>query len=192
MEQYLAKTDLYRAKLKEWKQKLKSDPKLAQPQPSEVTDDLFRELTGDFFKEGETDHLVVKLALPLAPNYSNGQWRDGQVTWDVQLERDRALPAVCHATWSHPGEQFQKAHFGGVILAGDEWTEYCLWQSHLDRAQAQAWESFLAGLQPGNDLLEKLEAYQFTPKPGGTNPPDDGRKLLVGVLPQAAKAEKSK
>jgi hypothetical protein len=185
-EDYLGRSDLYRAKVKEWERKKKTDPKLEPPKPQNATDDLFVEYFGG--SGGETDHLTVKLALDHAPNHTNGKWQDGQVVWEASLEADRALPAFCYANWTEPDARFQKNHFGLVILDGDALTQYCLWQCGLGGQQAQEWESFLAGLQPGPELKQKLEAFQFTSQPASAtvkdkqSPLDIGRKLLIDAL----------
>ena len=183
-EKYLAKTDLYRAEVKAWEKKQKTDPKLVEPEPLDVMNDLFDKLLEGVDLDGEADHLVVKLALPHQPDYSNGKWQDGRVVWKADLYPARALPAFCYANWSQPAEVFQKTHLGDVLLSGEELTQYCLWQAGLGEQQAREWESFLAGLQPGNGLLEKIKTYQFAMKPGETNQPDAGRRLLVEAFPK--------
>jgi len=87
--------------------------------------DLFEDLLGPFeiFGDKETDHLTVKLALGRAPNHFNGQWRDGWVFWETDLNANRALPVLCFASWSSPAVGFQEAHFGQVILDGDDLTD---------------------------------------------------------------------
>lgn len=186
-EHYLAQTDLYRAKLADWEQKIKANPKLEQPKPSEALDGLIPAWLGVSAGNGETDHLTVRLALNRAPDHSNGKWQEGKVVWGVALEPDRALPVLCYASWSNPDEQFQSAHFGKVVLAGDELAQYCLWQSGLDGKLAAGWETLLAGLQPGDGLKEKLEAFKFSGQP------DSGRNLLVKALAKApGKSDDSK
>lgn len=182
---YLSKSDLYRVKVREWKEKKKTNPKLEAPKPDEVMDDLFGDLLQPFnLFGGEADHLTVKLALNHAPNYSNGKWQDGRVVWTADLDPNRPLPVLCFADWSNPDGQFQKTHFGNVLLDGDDLTEYCLWQNGLGGNQAREWDSFLANLQPGDNLREKVEAFQFTVKPADTNQLEIGRRLLMDALPK--------
>ena len=188
---YLARSDLYRAKVEEWKRKMKTDPNLKPPQPDDVDSDLFENLLEPFnLFGGETDHLTVKLALNHPPNHSNGNWQDGQVVWSNDLDPTRPLPILCYASWSDPHTEFQEQHFGKVILDGDELTEYCLWQSGLDGKQASGWESFLAGLQPEEKIREKLEAFRFTTESASatTNQPNIGCKLLMDAFPKDADA----
>ncbi len=65
----------------------------------------------------------------------------------------------------------QKEHFGGVVLTGDELTEYCLWRSGQDKQRGDEWDAFLAGLRPGSELVKKLDAFRFPGEPdqAGTN-----------------------
>jgi len=185
-ERYLARTDLYRAKVKEWELKKKTDPKLTAPKPLEAPDDLVMELLGGFGSAGETDRLTVRLALERVPNQTNGKWHDGQVIWSADLDPNSPLPAFCYARWSKPDAAYQAAHFGAVILDGDELSQYCLWQNGLDGTQARDWETFLAGLQPGPELRKKIEASHFAagavPGTGGANQLTLGRKLLLDAL----------
>jgi hypothetical protein len=178
---YLARTDLYRAKLKDWEKKRKAKPDIKKPEPSEAATDLLEELLEplNLFGGGENDHLVVKLALDRAPDRSNGRWRDGQVVWEANLDANRALPVLCYASWSRPAAGFQESHFGKVVLEGDGLTDYCLWFHGLTAQQAGDWEKILAGLSSGEALKEQLEAFKHKIKP------DDG-----SVSPTNAAAEK--
>ncbi|MEJ0088699.1 MAG: hypothetical protein WDM80_02955 [Limisphaerales bacterium] len=161
LAQTVAQTDLYRTQVKEWKKKKKTEPELEKPEPSELAAHLFGDPLEPFRTSGGTaDHLTVKLTLPHAPNHTNGKWQDGEVVWDASLDENRALPALCYASWSNPDVQFQQTHFGQVILDGDELTAYCLWQQCLNEEQASEWEKILASLQPGQGLKDKLEAFK--------------------------------
>lgn len=183
-ENYLARSDLYRAEIKEWKVKRKTDPKLAAPKPANAADDLIADLL--FGNSDEPDHLTVKLALSHAPNHTNGKWLDGQIIWQADLDAGRPLPVFCYASWSVPDAGFQTAHFGSVILEGDELVQYCLWHSSLGEERAHEWESFLSGMQPGQELKTELATFQFQALPAQSNEEDKqlyvGRKLLIDAL----------
>jgi hypothetical protein len=162
-EQYLSQTDLYRARVKEWERKKKADPNLKRPTTAGFSNDLLNGLLADLLGNnngGETDHLTVKLALDRAPSHSNGRWQDGWVIWDADLNADRALPVLCFASWSRPATGFQEAHFGKIVLEGDDLTEYCLWFNGLNAQQAGEWEKILDGLQPGQVLKDQLDAFK--------------------------------
>jgi len=181
-EKYLAGTDLYRAKHKAWEAKVKTDPKLAEPKPGEAANDLFAGVLGFSFDFGNTpDHLTVKLALKNAPDHSNGKWQDGQIVWEADLSNDRPLPVLCYASWSNPDEQFQKAHFGRVLLEGDELSQYDLWRSGLSQPDGQEWDGFVAGLEPGPDLKKKIEAFQVNAG-DKADQLEPGRKLLANAV----------
>ena len=167
-EHYLSQTDLYRARVKEWERKKKTDLTRKPPEPAEITKDLLNDLFADLlgnYGGGKTDHLTVRLALGHAPNHSNGRWQDGWVVWEADLNADRALPVLCFASWSSPATGFQEAHFGKVVLEGDDLTEYCLWFNGLNEKQAGEWEKIMAGLQPGQSLKGELEAFKRKSQP---------------------------
>jgi hypothetical protein len=50
-------------------------------------------------------------------------------------------------------------------LIGDELTKYCLWRHSQDKKRGGQWDAFLASLQPGSGLAEKLEAFRFSEEP---------------------------
>ena len=189
---YLTQTDLYRAKIKTWERKRKTEPDLKKPEPLDLPGDFLEDLMPPLKSfGGEPDHLTVKLALPRKPNHTNGKWREGQVVWEVSLEGNRVLPVLCYASWSNPNDEFQIAHFGRVLLNGDELTQYCLWQNGLGGEQACVWENFLAGLNPGQELDKRLKDFQLPVKPlegengSGPNPFAVGCKLLIEAVKRA-------
>ncbi len=65
-DQYLAGTDRYRAKLKQWEEDKKQNPDLKPPEPSEVLNDSIGTLL-EFDLFGQPDHLTVRLALSSPP-----------------------------------------------------------------------------------------------------------------------------
>jgi hypothetical protein len=167
---YLAGTDLYRARLKQWEEDKKLKPDLDQPQPMDVANDAIHTLIELGTFEEQADHLVVQLSLPSPPVHSNGRWDEArqQVVWDTGIEeRAKAaqLPISCYASWARADETFQKEHIGKVALTGDELAHYCLWRSSLDARRGGEWDAFLAGLRPGGGLAERLEAFRFSGEP---------------------------
>ena len=163
-DKYLAGTDIYRAKLKQWVKDKKLKPDTKKPEPSEVVDDVF----GNLVKfNGQDDHLTVHLSLPSPPVHGNGRWDEAfkQVVWETHIE-DRTnathLPFSCYASWAQADGEYQKKHLGKVALTGDELTQYCLWRSSLDIQRGDEWDAFLSSLQPGTELIEKLDAFRFS------------------------------
>jgi hypothetical protein len=187
-EKYFAGSDVYRAQLKDWDEKKKSDPNLAAPKPDDAAFDLLSKLFSGGDVSGASDHLTVKLKLAHPPNYTNGKWHDGQVVWSDDLETNRPLPVLCYAGWSNPNVQFQKEHFGDVVLDDEILSQYCFWQGTLSAGQAREWESFLEAVKPGRQLTNSLAAFHFSTSaaPAGTNGQQDytlvGRKLLMDAL----------
>ncbi len=177
-DKYLAGTAQYRAKLKQWKVDKKLKPDTKKPEPSEVVDDAVRNLVDefDFHLFGQPDHLAVRLSLPAAPVHSNGRWDVAlkQVVWETDIE-DRTnashFPFSCYASWAQADQACQTEHFGKVVLTGDELTQYCLWRSSQDKQRGDEWDAFLADLQPGSELVKKLDAFRFPDEPdqAGTN-----------------------
>jgi hypothetical protein len=167
---YLAGTDAYRAKLKQWAEDLKLKPDTKRPEPSDVAGDAFGNLI-DFDLLGDTsDHLAVQLLLAAPPLHTNGRWDDvlKQVVWqsDIMSRTNMTqLPFTCYANWAQADEEFQKAHLGKVALTGDDLSEYCLWRSGQDAQHGGEWDAFLASLKPGDGLMEKLDAFRFTGEP---------------------------
>jgi len=168
-DNYLAGTELYRARLRQWKKDRKLKPDLKQPQAVDLASEAVMNLI-ELEQFDQTDHLVVRLSLPSPPGHSNGRW-DGalkQVVWDTAIaERTKTnqWPFACYATWTQANEEFQKEHLGKVALAGDELAQYCLWRSSQDTERGGDWDAFLTGLQPGTRLLERLAAFRFSGEP---------------------------
>ncbi len=164
-------------------------PDAKKPNPSDVAGELFITLVTPG-SSGEDDHLTVRLALPSAPDHTNGKWdeKSKQVVWDSALEtRESAarVPVFCYASWSIPDHRFQQEHFGREILGGDELLKYCLWRSGLDEAQAGEWEKLLSEFRPGGDVTNKLASFQFVAGPKQNSAAIDfGKDLIKGGLEQ--------
>jgi hypothetical protein len=211
-EDYLCTTDVYRAKLRHWqKEKVVSELGVFQrrifgifsaqsrtnsspppgvpgkPQPSEVTDELFKELID--FDLGTDDHVKVRLTLAAAPDHTNGKWDEArkQVLWDEDMERPdgvQRVPTFCYANWSTADEVAQKERFGKVILTGDDLAQYCLWRAALSKSEAAEWDGMLAGLHPGLGLKDRLETFRFSAAsaPRSTNSPATDASALARDL----------
>jgi hypothetical protein len=164
---HLADTEAYRAKLKHWADDKKLNPDAKQPEPSDLVGDAIKDLVDFELFGGQPDHLTVRLSLPSPPIHSNGRWDAAfnQVVWETDImDRTNAtrMPVSCYANWTQEDEQFQKAHLGKVAMTGDDLTEYCLWRSGQDAQQGEEWDAFLASLQPGTGLAEKIETFRFS------------------------------
>ena len=195
LDEYLAGTDLYQARLKQWEEDKKLKPDLKQPEPSAVLGDVIGNLI-EFDLFGQPDHLTVHLSLPAPPLHSNGRWDKArkQVIWESDIEggTNRAhFPFFCYANWAQTDDRFQKRHFGRVILTGDGLTRYCLWRGGQARQQGGEWDAFVASLRPGRALTEKIDAFRFSGEPAqaATNAQEQGaspsaypRELLEAAL----------
>jgi hypothetical protein len=192
-DEYMAATDIYRTRLRQWEKEKKVKPDLNKPEPSQITSELFEKFSGldfDFFGNHANDHLTVKLSLPAAPIHTNGKWNEAQrrVIWESDLEekeKGARLPVFCYASWSNPDDEFQQQHFGRVILGGDELLKYCLWREGLDELQRNEWEKLLSGLRPGGELTNQLDAFQFSGgTPQNSSAADFGKGLIKPALEQ--------
>lgn len=179
---FLSGTKEYRSRLRQWEHERKLKPDAHQPNPSDVAGDLLVAVvtTGS---SGEDDHITVRLALPSQPSRTNGKWDEAQkrVVWDSSLEARESnarLPLFCYASWTEANGDFQREHFGRVLLEGDELLEYCLWRDGLADTRAAAWDKLLSGLRPGEELTNRLAAFQFTG--GGSS--DFAKNLLKTAL----------
>ena len=109
---------------------------------------------------GGSSRLDMQLALPGKPVFTNGKWnaKSGTVTWKGELtartDKTNFLPEICYALWAEPNIKFQKAHFGKVILHGQELMNYCLWRQGLTPAQAKIWNAILDKHKPGQSLQD--------------------------------------
>ena len=187
-DKYLTGTPLYQAKLKQWKQDRKLKPDLKQPDPSAVAGDAIGAMI-EFDLFGQTDHLTVRLSLPSAPVHSNGRWDAArhQVVWETDIEgRTNALhfPSSCFAIWAQPDQEYQRVHLGKVTLTGDALTRYCLWRNGQDAQHGDEWDNFVANLQPGDDLLTKLDAFRFTGEPAQTETNDQVKVPSPSAFPR--------
>jgi hypothetical protein len=188
-EKYLATTDSYRARLKQWEEDKKTSPDLHKPDP--FGENLVDLVDIDLFGN-PNDRLTVRLLLPLAPTHSNGRWDEAgkQVIWDTNIvdrTNSSRLPVICYATWAKPAASFQQAHFGKVALTGDELTEYCIWRTSLEAKRAGEWDALLESLQPGNQLTNAINNFRFSgePPPTATNvisPSAFARELVTDAL----------
>ena len=186
-KKYLAGTQLYQARLRQWQKEKKTQPDLSKPEPSEAVNDLLGTLLA-FGSSGEDDHLTVRLALAAAPDHTNGKWDEArhQVVWESALESAqpaKRLPVFCYANWSRPDAEFQQEHFGRVILGGDELLKYCLWRGGLEEANAGEWDKWLATLRPGDALSNQLSVFQFSGGPStNSSAANFGKDLIKSSL----------
>jgi len=188
LREYLRKTPDYKARLAEWENRKDKTPEDKPPDPMNVfaPHNLFA-----FSPPGipGNELLEVSLSLPGKPFRTNGFWneKDKQVKWKYGMpsrgELPDGLPIVCYAIWAEPNRRFQTRHFGKVALTEKDLMRYCLWRKSLTEKEAKEWDSFVAGLKPGEKLLTDLEKFRFSheptaPLPGEEKPP---KSFAAGV-----------
>jgi tRNA-Thr(GGU) m(6)t(6)A37 methyltransferase TsaA len=137
----------------------------------------------EFFGSG-SDKVSVKLDCPWRPFETNGEW-DGdtkQLSWSNKIDADQ-LPFVCYATIGEPNDEFQKRHFGSVMLMDEQLLPYAFWYKGLSNEQKGEWDRFLVSLDPNEDVQSKVELFRFKIAPP-PSPDIDGAVKLLSDLPR--------
>lgn len=162
LKSFMPKSKYYQVFLQRWKKENPDDTEKANPDTALgmlITDAL------DFRVFETKDTLTIKLSVPTSPLNFNGTWYPDQnmVTWktNIQAGKPVELPLVCYATWVEPAKDFQKAHFGKLILEGKSLSEYVLWRINLSPVQGGEWDKFISGLTPDTNLEKCLEAFKI-------------------------------
>jgi hypothetical protein len=189
-EKYLATSELFRVRLRQWEAERGEHPDAKEPKPEDLETELIGVLLG-WDLGGGNDRLTVKLSLPSAPLHTNGKWDAEQrrVLWEAELgdnpERP-CLPAFCYAGWSAANRSFQEEHFGRVLLEGEDLLQYCLWRASLNAARAGEWDAWLSGLKPDASLTNALDTFRFSGEASPTNSAAElPRSLLRAALTNA-------
>ncbi|HUV66853.1 MAG TPA: hypothetical protein VMW24_23405 [Sedimentisphaerales bacterium] len=160
MEQYI-RTTVFFTKAWEAKKLKENDPNAEQPQ-IDVGEFIMHDIDFDFdlFSDSTVE---VKLACTSQPSDMNGQWDEqaNQVVWLSRIAGNAKLPTFLYASWSEPDRACQEEHFGQVVLAGEALGQYCMWRNNLDEARGKEWDSFILGLNPGQDLEGRLNDFRF-------------------------------
>jgi len=92
----------------------------------------------------------------------------GEITWQHLMEKrgeSRTLPLMCFAVTAQPAEEFQKQHFGKVVLQGQNLVNYCLWRKGLGDNKATEWDAFLESLRPDRQSFLRLDKFRFSDEP---------------------------
>jgi hypothetical protein len=179
---YLETTAAYQKLLGEWEQRRVTQPKKPRPAPDDLLDAHLKDLI--FFELGPHDQLNVSLQVPVQPFATNGSWNTGEkkVEWlNRAMKKRSGLPAFLYAYWSLPADNFQKKHFGKVVLSGRDLGDYVLWRSGLPAAKGIAWDDFLRSLKPGASLSERLASFRF---PDEKKPDPKGESRSLADIPR--------
>jgi len=164
------------------------------PNSSEDFDDIAEKVFEEYgigletffigFDFGSNSNKVnVKLDCPRKPFETNGKWDEatGQVNWSSKIA-DEKLPFICYATIGKPNDEFQKKHFGKVILKDEELVEYTLWYKGLKKGQSEEWDEFLFSLEPSQELESRVESFRFKKAPP-SSPDSKGKVKLLSDMP---------
>jgi hypothetical protein len=182
LEAYVQTLDEFKEQVADWKQKTADGLIIEEPDPEGYVGDLIVEACGlqiDFLFL--SDHLAVELKTPAEPFETNGQWHAdlNKTSWSEVLASDGHSWLFCYAFWSEPEEDFQKEHFGRVVLTGEDLSQYVIWRNGLTQEEARLWDDFVSGLAPGEELQERIRSFQF---PDAPNLADTPRGLLLDAL----------
>ncbi len=185
-EKYIRTSEVYN---NAWeKKKLEEDDPNAEP--PEAWEAIYTE-TGIFdwlpfnlFADQYT--YKVSLSCGSKPVGSNGKWNEQTktLTWSATTpEGSSGWQTFFYAAWSTPNKQFQTAHFGKLVLKGENLAEYCLWREGLTQEDADEWDRFLLSLRPGTELTTQLSSFRFTAdSPGTTGLANLPRELILSGL----------
>jgi hypothetical protein len=199
LSNYALQVGDFQQRLQEW-QKTPEAERSGPPQPDDFIDELLVKLVvGDLlgFHINAFDGVEVKIKLPVEPFLTNGEWdREGlHATWTHTVERtgtpSDTLPAFSYAAWAVADEEFQRRHFGAVVLQHADLGEYVLWRAALTTSEAAEWDAFVNSLAPGQELVAQLKQFRFSAdrQPEGDELPaslaDQPRGLLLKAFKSA-------
>jgi len=195
LKKYLATTKEYETFLRQWQHDHKDQPDATPPEPVKFMNEQAWQMTGIML--GGADQLKVKLTCPTQPFSTNGTWNKetSQVVWSTRINipdksSGSVLPAMLFAFWSVPNDEFQRKHFGMVVLSGESLAKYCTWKKALTETESKEWDAFISSLTPGNNLLKRNDTFRFSidpqPSPTSENKPtslaDTPRDLIKNML----------
>jgi len=189
LQAYIRTTEAYRHRLAQWKEEVASRPaddeggqnastqpddKPSAPEPGSALEEAFETLgrNWSFFGWGfgsGADRVGVALKLPAEPLISNGHWDEKSrgLTWSFNY-RESPLSHICYGVWAASDAEFQKAHFGRVVLEGQDLASFCGWRKSLTQAEASQWDEFLQAVGPATaeqQLRRFVETHQLPDEP---------------------------
>ena len=96
------------------------------------------------------DEVHVELVCNSEPLATNGEWDGGagRLTWSGEVRERFGLPLFYYARWAEADEAFQAAHFGSVVIQGEELAEMVAWYTGLSEALQAQWDGFVSSLDP--------------------------------------------
>jgi hypothetical protein len=117
------------------------------------------------------------------PAVTNGEYKEAsrELHWQARNCQPMELPAILFAAWADANEDFQKEHFGRVLLVDEPLVDYNRWRSQLSPDHRAEWDKFVDSLEPGPGLIERLRRFRFAGDDAKSEPPA-GAALLVEKL----------
>ena len=126
---------------------------------------LYYVISGNMpFDFGVRDYLNVNLSVPSEPVVSNGSYDPsrGLVSWRGLDLRSENTPLVLYCHWVTPNEEWQRLHLGSPdALVGKELSAYVSGCEALEHQDREAWNSFIAGLEPNESGIRSLQEFSF-------------------------------
>jgi hypothetical protein len=198
IDRYIPTTDLYKD-LWEAKKIEEADPNAKPPKTGEILCSVIEGTWLDFDIFAPTYTIEVKLTCDSEPLVSNGRWdrETQQVVWSDKIGNDSVgivngpkLPTYFYSSWSVPDREFQKEHFGRVILSDEALAQYCIWQKILDEERAEQWNALIASLRPDQDIEKLVGVFCFSD--GSPTDKDGSTEKLRALILDGLKSERKK
>ena len=209
-EKVLRATPEYEQLMAQWENRPDDEKGNDKPNPWKIVEEMGRQLIHlEFDNEAFADRLELTLQDVAEPAQTNGTWDEQSktVSWSAALtdrpeqpnevraaisqfnpvtgyEANTAakLPVLCYAIWQQPDQDFQKKHFGKVVLQGNDLWTYCLWYKSLTGARASEWDASIDGLKPREESLAKLEAFRFSDEASGEDAPTTYAETAISLI----------
>ena len=116
-----------------------------------------------------TTTVRVKLHSKLEPVFSNGTWnKDKDLIGWAQAVNDRdteneihEIPGFAFSVLSEPDLEYQKSHFGGEVLSGNDLAGYVLWYNGLTKDERAKLDKFIGGFDDSTRIVRELNGFRF-------------------------------
>jgi hypothetical protein len=143
-----------------------------QEQPFERIDGtlLMYASSGDVEWFGRTTGLKARVKIPTEPLWTNAHVIDGNsLEWRETIHGmtfySNLMSTILYAAWAEPDADYQREHFGKVVLEGEDLADYVMWHMQLKREHAGEWDGLIESLSPDDTNLETLELFRFSDEP---------------------------
>jgi hypothetical protein len=154
---------------------------------------------GDVEWFGRTTGLTARLKIPTEPLWTNAHVVEGnslewQETTGGMTFYSNLMSTILYAAWAEPDADYQREHFGTVILEGEKLADYVSWYAQLKQEHAREWDALIESLSPNAANLPTLERFRFSDEPSSVIeviPEMNADQEIVGeiVLTRSAAAD---